>query len=682
MPSDQTTKLLQEAIRAAIPDGSLRVSTWAPTYRVLSPERTNAARAGKWSNDLVPHMIEPMDWFTDPDCEEIVIVASRQISKTEYVNNCIGYSIHIDPGPIAYLGEEEKKAQAWKQECFDLMVRDTPVLRELVSDGRGRKAENTKISATFPGGRLNILWATSPATVSSRPIQKLFIDERDAMGPTREGDATAIARGSALTFEGVRKILTISTPRNRLENPPELPPDTPRRSPIEHEYHNTDRNKRWVPCPHCGEFQVLAWYQGRCSCPPGDSPCELRHGHVQWDGNDPQTAYYVCAYGCEITQEERLEMLDYGELRPEAPYTNKHGLWINELYSKFSSLATLATAYLDAKRDPSGEKLKAFHNTRLAEGYEERDSEIDTDDLIELQESYDPNLLPEDVLIITAAVDVQQNPPRLELEVKGYGLVKGADPESVNFPQSWGIDYFEIEGDPEGPEVWKQLEEVRGRIYKTPSGRQLRISAMAIDTGYLAHRVYKFVRNHRGQGYFAVKGANTPGKPLISKPTKIGTPPVRLWTVGTEHAKDSIANRLELKDPKAPGFCHFGKHYPEHYFKQLRSEKPVTRHVRGQAYRCWKKIKEWYRNEALDLFVYNEFALAAALRMFKTNFATLAKKAKEEIEELEKGQTMPVDPPEPELEELEDEEDDEVEISVRAPRRPFVPRKKGNFVQS
>lgn len=670
MPSAQTTKLFSEAIKAAIPDGSLSVSTWSPTYRVLS-DKTNPERAGKWTNFYVPHLVPVMDWFTEPECEEIVLVASAQIGKTEFVNNCVGYCIHIDPGPILYLAEDETKGKAWKLEYFDLMVRDCEVLRELVSDGRGRKSQNTQAAVQFPGGRLNIAWATSPATVSSRPIRYLFIDERDAMGPSKEGDSPFVANKRLTTFKGSRKKVIISSPRNRLENPPELPPDTPRRTYIEHEYHATDRNKRWIPCPHCGEFQVLAFFKERCSCPPSDTPCELKHGHVQWDDNDPATAYYVCCDGCWISEEERLEALQHGEMRPEAPFRGKHGLWINELYSTFSCLADIAGAYVEAKADPSGEKMKGFLNTTLAEGYEERDSEIDTDDLVELQESYDTSAIPDEVLILTGAVDIQEN--RLEIEIKGYGVVDGADPESFHFPQSWGIDYFEIEGDPEGPEVWKQLEEVRARIYTTPSGRKLRISAMAIDTGYLAHRVYKFVRNHRGQGYFAVKGANKPGKPLISKPSEVGTPPVRLWTVGTENAKDSIANRLELKDPKAPGFCHFGKNYPEHYFKQLRSEKPVTRYVQGKAYRCWKKIKEWYRNEALDLFVYNEFALAAALRMLKTNFKTLAKRAAEEKLGPIAGppKPPPTEPAPP------DEDDDEVKVKVN---RRFVPRRKGNFV--
>lgn len=677
MPSAQTTKLCSEAIRAAIPDGALTVSTWAPAYRVLSPERTNPERAGKWSNHFVPHLIPVMDWFTDPDCEEIVLVASSQIGKTELVNNCIGYAIHIDPGPILYLAEDESKAKAWKLECFDLMVRDCEVLRELVADGRGRKSQNTQTGAQFPGGRLNVAWATSPATVSSRPVRWLFIDERDAMGPSKEGDSPFVANKRLTTFKGSKKKLIISSPRHRLENPSELPPETPRRSYIENEYHATDRNKRWIPCPHCGEFQVLAFFEARCSCPPGDSPCELKHGHVKWDNDDPATAYYVCLNGCLITEEERIEVLAKAEMRPDAPYRGKHGLWINELYSTFSCLADMAGLYLEAKADPSGEKMKGFLNTSLAEGYEEREGEIDTDDLVELQETYDPTLIPEEILLVNAAVDLQKD--RLEMEIKGYGIGDETDPDKFSVPQSWGIEYLVIEGDPARPEVWKELEEKRATIYRTPSGRTLRISAVAIDTGYLAHRVYKFIGRNRGKGYFAVRGANTPGKPLISKPSKVGNPPVNVWTIGTETAKDSIANRLELKK-HGPGFCHFGKHYPEHYFKQLRSEQPVVRYHRGRAFRCWEKIKEWYRNEALDLFVYCDAVLAIALRVMKTNFTTLARKAAEDRKRLEEeglGRVQGPPAPDEEPEEPDDEEEDEIKITVG---RRFVPRTRGNFV--
>ena len=677
MPSAQTTKLLQEAIRAAIPDAGLTVNTWAPSRRVLSPEKTNPERTGPWSNEWVPHLIEIQECWTQVDCEEIVFIKSSQIAGTELINNCEGFSIEIDPGPSMYLGEDEGKSKAWLKEYFELMVRTTEALRNLVSNGRGRKSENTATSKTYPGGRLNAAWATSPATVSSRPIRYLFIDERDAMGPTKEGDSTSLARARTKTFKGSRKILTVSSPRNRLENGPDLPPETPRRSPIEQEYHNSDRRKRWVPCPHCGVFQVFAWFEDRCSCPPGDSPCVLSHGHVKWDNDDPRTAYYVCPSGCQITEEERMAMLPLGEWRAEAEFRGIAGFWISELYSTFSSMSDMAIAYVDAKSDPSGEKMKAFLNTRLAEAYEERDGEIDASDLIELRQEYDPNLIPEDVLTLVAFVDVQKN--RLELEIKGYGIGDETDPAKFSIPQSWGIEYTQIDGDPGGTHVWEELLKILSRTFVTPAGRQLRISATGIDTGYLTSRVYRFIRQNAGRRLFATRGANTPGKPLVSKPTECGDPPVKVWTIGTETAKDSIFNRLELKEP-GPGFCNFGTHYPEHYFKQLRAEKPVVRYVRGKAHRCYEKIKDWYRNEALDLFVGCDAMLAIALRLLRTNFTTLAHAAAEDVARLMQEGIGPVHGPpvpEPESPEMDEDDegdngDDEIRIRIGRPRGPFV----------
>jgi len=41
-----------------------------------------------------------MDAFSDPDVEEVVIMACTQIGKTECLNNVVGFFIEHDPSPI------------------------------------------------------------------------------------------------------------------------------------------------------------------------------------------------------------------------------------------------------------------------------------------------------------------------------------------------------------------------------------------------------------------------------------------------------------------------------------------------------------------------------------------------------------------------------------------------------
>jgi phage terminase large subunit GpA-like protein len=381
MSSAKITKLFSDAIRSAIPDGSLKISQWADKYRIVPPERST--RPGPWSTNLVPYLREPMDVVTNPDVEEIVLQASSRVAKTEFLVNVAGYFIHIDPSPILFVAEIEEKAKAWSKECFAPTVRVTPELRELVSDPRMRDSDNTTLHKLFPGGHIGIVAATSPASLSSRPIRILLLDEVDGYKPTAEGDPVTLAQKRTTTFSN-RKLVLVSSPRDR---------DA---STIERRYLASDRRKYFLPCPHCGEFQVLNWHDkpDRCCCPKLDpeAPCSLRHGCVKWDDGDPTTAYYVCVNGCMIEHDEKPEMLAAGHWRAEAPLHKRAGFWINDLYSPFVTWAEMVTAFLEKKKDP--EALRVWINTSIAETWEPITGEILITDLTERQEDYQPRIVP------------------------------------------------------------------------------------------------------------------------------------------------------------------------------------------------------------------------------------------------------------------------------------------------
>ena len=70
---------------------------WAED-RQLSPE--SSSEIGQWDTKRTPYMIEPMQAISDKSTEEVVIMASAQVGKTELILNLIGYCIHQDPSPI------------------------------------------------------------------------------------------------------------------------------------------------------------------------------------------------------------------------------------------------------------------------------------------------------------------------------------------------------------------------------------------------------------------------------------------------------------------------------------------------------------------------------------------------------------------------------------------------------
>ncbi|HEY0101362.1 MAG TPA: terminase gpA endonuclease subunit, partial [Pyrinomonadaceae bacterium] len=442
-------------------------------------------------------------------------------------------------------------------------------------------------------------------------------------------------------------------------------PEAQRFSPIELEYENSDKRKYFVPCPHCGEYQALEW---------------KRNGEytIRWDGDDTANAYYVCVSGCVIEHEHKPEMLARGEWRAEKPCSGRAGFHIWEGYSPFVTWGEMVKNFLEAKKSRS--TLKVFVNTSLAEGWEEITEQASTDDLIDRCEEF-AVAVPRGVLVLTAGVDVQGN--RLEVEIVGWGLDE----------ESWSIGYHVIEGDPAQSQVWEDLKELLSRDYEfeVPVGGEsdddaaqivtTRVRATCIDSGgHHTQHVYRFCRQNKGRRVYAIKGANTPGKPLISKFTLQGKPRVRLYTVGTETAKDTIAAHLLITDP-GPGYCHFPVTRDENYFKQLRSERPVMRLSGGKTFRRWEKIKASARNEALDLRVY----AMAARAILNPNFRAIARRTRAAAEAVAATQeaTAASTPPETqragqEAEDVQTSAPDE-QGQARPPRRRARRRGQRNF---
>ena len=77
----KTLRLFRDLAKAVSPPPVLTVSQWADCYRRLSPE--SAAEPGQWNTDRAPYQREIMDSVNDPLVEEIVVMSSAQVGKTE-----------------------------------------------------------------------------------------------------------------------------------------------------------------------------------------------------------------------------------------------------------------------------------------------------------------------------------------------------------------------------------------------------------------------------------------------------------------------------------------------------------------------------------------------------------------------------------------------------------------------
>ena len=143
------------------PPEPLTVSQWAERYRVLS--RESAAEAGPWRNARTPYLVDIMDAFNDPRIREISVVAPSQVGKSEAQLNAIGYIIDQDPASTIYIQPNLDDAKKFSRTRIAPMLRDSPRLRDKVSEVRSRDSGNTVLQKSFPGGMLTIVGSQSPS---------------------------------------------------------------------------------------------------------------------------------------------------------------------------------------------------------------------------------------------------------------------------------------------------------------------------------------------------------------------------------------------------------------------------------------------------------------------------------------------------------------------------------------
>lgn len=518
-----------------------------------------------------------MDALTDQAIEKVVVMSSAQVGKTEILNNAAGFFIHHEPSPILILQPSLEMAEAWSKDRLAPMLRDSEAFKGLVKDPRSRDSGNTLLHKTFPGGHITVSGANSPSSLASRPIRVLLCDEVDRypVSAGTEGDPVTLAEKRTETFWN-RRIALFSTPTIKGA------------SRIEMAWEQSDQRRFHVPCPHCDELQTLKWSQ------------------VHWPDGEPEKAYYVCEHcGAEITDGDKPQMLAAGKWIATHDFRGVAGFHLSELYSPWVKFSRMAKNFLAAK--DSKETLKAWINTALGETFEEAGSGVEWEDLAAGNRTEDwGESAPDEVLVVTAGVDVQGD--RIELELIGWGEGE----------ESWSLQYHTIFGNPGEDEIWKELDKILLTEIPSKLGVKLHVAAACIDSGgHHTQQVYEFCAKRTMRKVYAVKGMSTAGRPLVGKFTKSNRWKVPLWPVGTDTAKELIYSRLELNS-SGPGYCHFPKDRPEEWFKQLTAEKVVTRFHKGFPRREWIKTRP--RNEALDCRVYG----FAALKILNVNFTALA----------------------------------------------------------
>ena len=263
----------------------------------------------------------------------------------------------------------------------------------------------------------------------------------------------------------------------------------------------------------------------------------------------------------------------------------------------------------EEKKKGNIELLKAWTNTEMGETWEEEGEQIETDDLYKRRERYNCEV-PEEVLVLTAGVDVQDD--RFEVEVVGWGVDK----------ESWGIKYQAIYGDLKLKPVWDELDRFLSQTFTTADGRRLKIICACVDSGgHFTTQVYRFCKERIARRVFAIKGKGGAEVPYFNRPSTANNIKAPLFTVGVDTGKALLYQRLAVQE-EGPNYCHFPREkdrgYTQEYFRGLTAEKMVITYKKGKAQYVWTlKDGGYKRNEPLDIRNYATVALEIANPVLK-----------------------------------------------------------------
>jgi phage terminase large subunit GpA-like protein len=601
------------------PRTRLKISEWAGRDAYLG---SDSAEPGRYRLSRMPHQVEMLDDPQEAGIREIFwMMASQAAGKTLCLILICEFVISQLHRSLIMVRDTKDRALEWMRDKFEPICDATPCMRGMLVEPRKRGSNSTSLSRRFPGGVFKLIGAKSRGAFRSTSAGVVLQDEVDAYETVKEGDPCALADRATITFTDAWKIKA-STPT--LEG----------FSRIESGFKRGDQRLYFVPCLHCGEFQVLDFEQLKFTFTkeehirfenskfqaPSSNLEEVVNGHAWEIGSfpirDTRRAIYVCEH-CHRgwTDDQRIGAYLSGHVDNPAVMVNGKELrahWratapLNGIRSRHLSgmyltiglekgfdnyLHQFAENFLTAKHG-GRETLMAWTNMFRALPYADPAEKVDWKDLEKRAEQYLPEL-PAEVCWIAFGADLQQD--RIEFLFYGWG-----DAQEV-----WALEHHVIYGDFDMPGCQQRVEDyIFNKRFTHPILGEMAWSAGVFDSGKQTkvQAVYAFCAKHRLANVFSCKGFDQALGAVFQRATERRFGGTR-FNFNVDYLKSMVFDRLRNKEP-GPRYVHFPKLFEPKFYTGLCSERrmPVKQPKGGTVWR-WIKHASSTRNEILDMTVY------------------------------------------------------------------------------
>jgi phage terminase large subunit GpA-like protein len=570
-----------------MPADPMTVDQWADRHRVLSTK--GSAEPGPWRTDRTPYLREPLQCLSPSSpWRRVVLMFGSQMGKTEVVLNWLGAIIHLWPAPTLLVQPTLDMAKRLNRQRLEPLLRETPVLSDLIAPARARDSGNTMFLKEFRGGLFVLTGANSGSGLQSMPAAYLLADEVSSypFEADDKGDPLENAEARTSTFP-MGKVLITSTPGTR------------GMCRITSEYETrSDRRLLAVLMPCCGSLEVLRWRE-----------------HMKWDRPDGEVFAQCPACGERVSEHHKTTMLAGAAWQATAKGDGiTAGFHLPGWYAPagWTSWEQIRDEFLRAKTDPL--LLKGWVNKRAAEAWEdEAVAVINAEGLMARaqSETFSSGTCPEGAVLLLMAVDTQDT--WLETTVWGFGRGE----------EMWRIWHQKVEGSPAEDDAWEQIDSIRRTEWPMEGGGTLTVRHCGVDTGgHFTQEAYEYCRQRAREGVVALKGSSTKAAPALGKGSRVDVNArgqtikkgLTLYQVGGDTLKRTIYARLK-KDAPGPGAIHLPNDVTEEYLQGLTCERLVPKMVKGFQVLGWEN-PSGARNEPLDLTVYSLAILELVKRRY------------------------------------------------------------------
>lgn len=581
--------------------------------------------SGLVSLDLTPYNRQIMrDLSPQSPITKVVYVCGTQIGKSFVILAAFGYRVDCRIyGDMLYYFPNDKMGEKWSKTKLDDVIKANDFLINAIE--RGKKSDDNVTFKKTLIGALIISGGKSGShyrmDTGNFIVADDYADFPLNIGATKgkdaklgEGSADKLLEDRGSGTGGTAKLFINSSPKSENE------------CPAWRSYQQTNKHHFFIECPRCGHSQ--SW--------------EFEDVQFQYkDYGLTEEPYILCqntdcqkvlkgpgfkAKSPKIYQDDKRLVMKNGVWQPTAETRDKftNGYRLPSVYSLLGyPLSKMSQDWLDAKKvfletgDPS-EKIR-HRNSKQARPWKRKAGKgIQHSALYKTMENLDP--LPENCVILSAGVDVQQSPGRLECQVNGFGENDRYVLDHVVFAGDPTIRYG-LEGSP-----WNLLAKFfLEKRYLNSFGQQQPIYCGAIDIGWAKDFVKDFIQRFEPlnlgdiyQPMFAVFGREvTKGSiNFISKQVTHDIDGFESYGMYSNIKKVALYNLFEkhlaCHDGKAPSNMHFSDKpcFTEQWFRQLTVERPNEKGI-------FEKPYDHARNEALDCMYMSEAALILAFKEFE-----------------------------------------------------------------